>query len=68
MHCHRAGATAACLECERIFHTLCMQPPALKATDLPDSMWSCPFCGHTNQVARCTAVVHSRDLIESHSA
>ena len=48
--CLAAGASLACVECERAFHSLCIQPPALKPNDLPEGIWTCVSCGFSNRV------------------
>lgn len=45
------GSLLSCVHCQRLFHPLCMDPPALTQGDLPDSHWACPCCGGTNQMA-----------------
>ncbi|KAK9808905.1 hypothetical protein WJX72_006126 [[Myrmecia] bisecta] len=49
--CHEEGASISCPHCDRMFHTLCLQPPALTKNDLPDGgCWACPYCGEGNRV------------------
>ncbi|KAK9867491.1 hypothetical protein WJX84_009338 [Apatococcus fuscideae] len=48
--CGENGAELTCPHCERLFHPICLQPPALTSADLPrQGSWSCPCCGETNQ-------------------
>ena len=42
------GVAVACGECLRVWHTLCLDPPALTAVDLPAGAWACPACGAAN--------------------
>lgn len=45
-----AGAGLTCDHCDRMFHALCLSPPALTSSDVPDGQWSCPCCGEDNLV------------------
>ncbi|KAK9834168.1 hypothetical protein WJX81_004826 [Elliptochloris bilobata] len=48
--CREDGARLSCAGCQRMLHPLCLLPPALAATDLPGSRWTCPCCGEANLV------------------
>eukprot|EP00803_Ostreobium_quekettii_P007813 evm.model.scf_2610.3 EVM.evm.TU.scf_2610.3 scf_2610:18492-21531(+) len=47
--CHEPGEGVWCPGCRRMFHTVCLSPPALAVEDIPeDGGWSCPQCGREN--------------------
>ena len=48
--CMEEGPALACDHCDRAFHSLCLQPPALTGADVPDGHWDCPCCLETNTV------------------
>ena len=40
----KAGSCVRCDRCGRHAHTLCLDPPALKKTDLTERLYDCPGC------------------------
>lgn len=49
--CGEIGAELKCIYCERFIHSLCLDPPALRPSDIPyGGRWNCLSCGEENQV------------------
>lgn len=48
--CTEEGAGMTCGHCDRAFHALCLEPPALSPADMPGGQWSCLCCGEANMV------------------
>ena len=48
--CLGPGAALQCKGCDRRCHTLCLSPPVLAITHLPNKKWNCSFCNTSHSL------------------
>lgn len=50
--CRDPGPVLQCISCERQYHTLCTQIPAVALEAFPEGRWQCPCCAQVQSVLR----------------